>query len=137
EALEDFSQNLTSDIRKVMELARIEKPKKITLFVADKWKYELFGIVKEANTRNTGELMKTAMQNPKMKKHGQEIGKMLQKASESDILFNQKDELKALKAAKESFEKEFNCSVNILEAKKSKEPKARQAMPAKPAILVE
>ncbi|MBU2637649.1 MAG: leucine--tRNA ligase [Nanoarchaeota archaeon] len=137
EATEDFSQSLTSDIRKVMELARIEKPKKITLFIADKWKYELFGIAKAANTRNTGELMKIVMQNPKMKKHGQDIGKMLQKAIESDIQFTQKDELKALKESKASFEKEFSCNVDVLEAKKSKEQKAKASMPAKPAILVE
>lgn len=137
EAMEDFSQNLISDIRKVLELAKIEKPSKITLFVAGKWKYELYDLVKKANTRNIGELMKIVMQNPKMKKHGQDISKMLQKAAESSVVFSQKEELKSLKEAKESFEKEFNCPVEVLEAKESKEQKAKASMPAKPAILVE
>jgi len=139
EALEDFSHSLTSDIRKVLELAKIEKPNKITLFVSDKWKYEFFLIVKEANTRNVGELMKHVMQNPKMKKHGQDIAKMLPKAVErmEQALFSQKEEKKALNESKESFEKEFGCPVEILEAKKSKEQKSKAPMPAKPAILVE
>ena len=39
-------QSLIEDISSVLKLAKVDKPKKITLFIADDWKYKLFSIVK-------------------------------------------------------------------------------------------
>jgi len=47
------------------------------------------------------------------------------------------DEFSALKEAKPSLEKEFGCAVEVEKAESSKHPKARNAFPLKPAILLE
>jgi hypothetical protein len=46
-------------------------------------------------------------------------------------------ELKDLEESREFIEKEFNCEIEIEKAEQSKEAKAKQATPSKPAILVE
>ncbi|MDI6738077.1 MAG: class I tRNA ligase family protein [Nanoarchaeota archaeon] len=138
EAIEHIAENVASDIRKILELAKIEKPSKITLFTADKWKYELVEHVKKLNTRNAGEIIKSVMQTP-LKQHGQDIMKIAPKLAEKlpEFVFEKKEEEKALKDSVAALEKEFNCKIEILDAEKSAQLKARQAMPAKPAILAE
>lgn len=138
EAVEQIGDNVVADIRKVLELAKIEKPKKITLFTAPKWKYELVGHVKKLNSRNAGEIIKSVMQTP-LKQHGQDIMKIVPKLAEKtpEFVFEKKEEEKALKDSIASLEKEFGCKIEIIDAEKSNVPKAGQAMPAKPAILAE
>ena len=135
---EDSLEALSSDIRKVLELAKIEKPKKITLFTAGQWKYELVGHVKKLNTRNAGEIIKSVMQT-QLKQHGQDIMKLVPKLAEKtpEFVLEKKDEEKALKDSVAALEQEFNCKIEIIDAEKSQAPKARQAMPGKPAILAE
>jgi len=138
EAMEQIAENVASDIRKVLELAKIEKPNKVTLFTADKWKYELVEHVKKLNTRNAGDIIKSVMQTP-LKQHGQDIMKLVPKLAEKtpEFVFEKKEEEKALKDSVAVFEKDFNCKIEIVDAEKSTQPKAKQAMPGKPAILAE
>ncbi|MDD4877417.1 MAG: leucine--tRNA ligase [Candidatus Nanoarchaeia archaeon] len=138
EAIEQIADNVASDIRKVLELAKIEKPAKITLFTANKWKYELVEQVKKLNTRNAGEIIKSVMQTS-LKQHGQDVMKIVPKLAEKlpEFVFEKKEEEKALKDSAAALEKEFNCKIEIVDAEKSTQQKAKQAMPAKPAILAE
>ncbi|MFA5887269.1 MAG: hypothetical protein WC852_00985, partial [Candidatus Nanoarchaeia archaeon] len=109
-----------------------------TLFTADKWKYELVEHVKKLNTRNAGDIIKSVMQTP-LKQHGQDIMKLVPKLAEKtpEFVFEKKEEEKALKDSVAVFEKDFNCKIEIVDAEKSTQPKAKQAMPGKPAILAE
>ena len=91
EAMEQIAENVASDIRKVLELAKIEKPNKVTLFTADKWKYELVEHVKKLNTRNAGDIIKSVMQTP-LKQHGQDVMKIVPKLAEKlpEFVFEKK-----------------------------------------------
>ena len=76
------------------------------------------------------------------KEHGKVISKLVprlikDRAKIPEVVTSQKEELTALEASKEELKKEFKAEIEIISAEKSKETKAGNAMPAKPAILVE
>ncbi|MBD3249535.1 leucine--tRNA ligase [Candidatus Woesearchaeota archaeon] len=141
EAAEKIVGDTAGDINHVLELTKKEKVDKITLFVADEWKYGFFkGLKKEMeDTFNVGKLMKKVM----IKEHGKEISKLVPKIVKDpsklpEKVLSQEDEIEALKNAKDEFMEEFKAEIiDIVKAEESKEAKARQAMPGKPAIIVE
>lgn len=140
EAEEEMVQQTITDIRKVLELAKIEQPKKIELFISEKWKYEAFKkIGKEIEqTRNIGEIIKKVL----IKGHEQEISKIVQAMVKDPskiptVITSQEEEVKTLEEFKNVIEKEFKTKVVVIKAEESKEHKAKQATPGKPAILAE
>ncbi len=139
---EETLSRIIEDISAVIGLAKLEKVKAVKLFVAEDWKYEAFKTVKKEldNTRNPGEIIKKLMQTKL--KYSKEIYSLIPKLVKNPgkipaVVTHEEAELKFLEDSKNFFEKEFNCRALILRAKNSKEEKARQAMPGKPAILVE
>jgi len=144
EASEGLVRTTIEGMRNVLNLARLEKPKKFTLFAPEEWSYELFNLIsKEIRvTRNIGEIMKRVLEEEKLKVKGKEVGKMVMSLVKDpskipSLVTSQKEELAALKEAKNFLEKEFECKVEIVRAEDSQHPKAQSAMPGKPGILVE
>ncbi|MEK6963404.1 MAG: leucine--tRNA ligase [Nanoarchaeota archaeon] len=142
EASEKCMEETIKDIRAVFELIKIQ-PKKVKIFVAENWKYAYVKKLKEEleKTRNIGELLKALMASD-LKKYGQEITKLTPKfvsdpSKLPEIVLNQELELSRLEESKESLKEELGCDIEIQRADDSKEPKAKQASPGKPAILVE
>ncbi len=139
EYLEDIIANTKSDVITVLELAKIEKPKEIKLFVSDDWKYKLYKLVvdKLKETRDVGVIQKAVMAT-ELKKFGKDIIRMIPRIIENPpkIVLNQEKELKKIKESKERIENEFKCKVEVVKEADSKEQKARQALPGKPAIII-
>lgn len=135
-----LAESLTHDIRDVFKLAKIENPKRIMLITPEPWKYELFRIAKEKleTTRNPSEIFKAVM-GTELKKHGQDITKILPKIIDKlpERILKPDEEHKALTRMAATLKEEFKCEVQIVKAQESKEQKAKQAMPGKPAIVVE
>jgi len=136
--------DIISDVREVMTLANIAKPKKVIFIIADDWKVDFLNAVKSEieKTRNSGEIMKKIMAIAALKKYGGEISKLVPKlvADPGRIpvsLFGQKEELKIFSVAKPELESEIGCKIEIVAEKESKHAKAKQAMPGKPAIILE
>jgi leucyl-tRNA synthetase len=128
------------DVRDILKLAKIEKPKKITVIVAEKWLYGFVRKLKQelGKTYNVGELIRATMD----KEHGSEISKLVPRLAKDrsklpEVVTSQQDELKALKDGKQVFVQEFNAAVEIVTAESSDNPKAKNALPGKPAIVVE
>ena len=124
-----------------------------------KWKYKLFEIIKKEikNTRDVSVILKSIM-NTDLKKYGKEITKIVPLVVKDtskipDIVLNQKTELEAIEEKKGLFEKEFKAEIEVVVAEElrseasgskesnipldSKEAKARNAVPGKPAIILE
>ncbi len=137
---EELIKDTLEDIHSVLNLVNI-KPKKIMLFVAEKWKYELYREIKKImkETRDFKQIMAKVMQKNEFKKHSKEVMKLIQKSLKSGIdeISSQEKEYKILKESKEFLKKEFDAVVSVEKAEDSKENKARQALPGKAAILVE
>ncbi len=141
ELAEEMIRSTREDIFAVLKLANVSKPKKIQLFVAEKWKYKLFSELKVLleQTRDMKEIMGKVMQDDEFKKHGKQVTTMIQHALKKGIdnVLSQDIEFKAIRESVEFFKDDFKCPIDLINADKSKESKARKAMPGKPAILVE
>jgi leucyl-tRNA synthetase len=141
EKIELVVDGIRNDVLTIKELAKIEKVSKVKLIVSPNWKWVALGIVKEACNEKPdyGLAMKTLMANDEMKKHGKEIAGFLKvvisKLGELSSL-EEFDELKLLESIRPQLEKEFGI-IEIERAEDSKEAKAKNAFPAKPALLVE
>ncbi|MBI2658165.1 leucine--tRNA ligase [Candidatus Woesearchaeota archaeon] len=143
EAVAELAENTRKDIVEILRLAKIEKPKKITVFVAEKWKYGFMNALKQEmeKTRNAGEIIKKIM-STELKIYGQEISRLIPKFLNDQtkvpvMALDQDTEFHALNDASKEYGEEFKCHVEAIAAENSKEPKAKQAMPGKAAILVE
>ncbi len=143
DAAEQVTSQILEDISSVLKLAKVDKPKKITLFVADDWKYKLFSIVKEqlVNTRNIGEIIKIVMTTD-LKTKGELVSQLVQKLVKDpskipQVVTHQESELGFTNDSINFFKQEFNCKIEVVKEQNSKHEKAKQAMPGKPAILVE
>jgi len=139
EASEESISKLLADIQNVLKLAKVEKPNKITLSVAEKWKYDFFSKLKKVliKTRNIGEIIKACID----KEHKKEISKLVPNLIKNEaripkVIIEQSKEFKNLEENKSLIEKQFNCEIEIVKADDSDEDKAKQAVPSKPAIFV-
>ncbi len=136
DAAEDLLKNTKEDIRRVMELAKKEKPEKVILIVADEWKYDYITKLKALmeKTRNPGEILKELMSGD-LKQYGQQISKLTPKLVNDPskmpaYLLSQDKEIETLKQLDIE-------NIEIIKAKDSKEAKATQSMPGKPTIIIQ
>ncbi|MBI3036272.1 leucine--tRNA ligase [Candidatus Woesearchaeota archaeon] len=143
EAMEQLFHTTLSDFETVLQLARIEKPKEVVLVVAPSWKYELVRILKEelTKTRDQRALISACLAEKDLKPHGEEVAKIVQAvlkdpAKLPETVIDREKELETYNSAKDEIEKDYKAKVVISDADTSKEQKARQAMPGKPAIIV-
>ena len=143
EASEELIHSTISDISNVLKLIKIEKPKKITLIVSQKWKYLFLKLLKEEieKTRDIKTLINICIDEKDLKQHGQDISKMVPALLKDttkipQTVLNQDLEFNSLADNKSFIEKEFDAVVEIVKAESSKEPKAKSAMPGKPSIII-
>jgi leucyl-tRNA synthetase len=144
EAGEELVKKAMEGMRNVVKLAKLEKPQKFTLFVAEKWLYEVFITLHHEIqvTRNVGEIMRKVLESDTLKVKGHEVSKIVQSIVKDvsklpTVVISQEEELQVIQGAKDFLEKEFGCVVEIQLAGESDDPKAKSAMPGKVGILVE
>jgi len=144
EAGEELVRKTVVGMRKVVELAKVKKVKKFSLFIAEKWLYELFSVVRREIeiTRSMGEVMKKVLEEEGMKVKGKEVSKivgmLLKDVSKvPKMVTSQEEEFEVVKSAKEFLENEFGCPVEVVLAEESEEGKAKSAIPGKVGVLVE
>jgi leucyl-tRNA synthetase len=140
ESAASTAMSAVGDVKGILALAKIEKPKKITLIVAEKWLYNFMVKLKEelAKTYDVGVLIRATMD----KEHGQDISKLVPRLCKDrsklpDIVTSQEEEFAALAAHKATFEKEFGSAVEVVKAEDCQNAKSKNALPGRPAILVE
>lgn len=143
EAEENLTTNLHTDIINLLKLVKIKKIKNIRLYVSPRWKYDFFRKIKKEleKTRDVKAIMTSVMKTP-LKKHGKDVSRMISAIIKNPskvpvVVLDQKTEEKQLNDYKKHLEKEYKCKVKIELADKSKEAKAKNANPGKPAIVIE
>lgn len=139
---EKLVSQIMSDIVQVLKLANIEKPKKITIIISLKWKYDFMNKMSEvlSITRDFKEIIGEVMQG-ELKQYGKDITKLIPKyikAGSVSKVSTPEFEMKIIESSKEFLSKQYDdCKITVVFAKDSKEGKAKNAMPNKPALLVE
>ena len=139
---EELVRSTLEGMRNVLKLAKIESPKKFTLFIAQSWMYELFGLLsKEIQvTHNMGEIMKKVLEVESMKMQGKEISKIVPALLKDPtkipmLVTSAEEELKVMQEACVFLSQELGCKVEVLA--ESDNLKAKSALPGKVGILVE
>ncbi len=142
EYVQEQLENIKEDTRTVLSLAKIEKPKNITLYLPAQWKYELIRVVKDAleKSNNPKEIIAAVMSKDNLKKQGQQVMKIVpslvkDRSKIPTRLFSLEEEKEQYESMRGELEKSFACTVIIEES--GTQGKASQGMPGKPAILVE
>ena len=132
---EELVKKVHSDIEKISGLIG-KKPAKVTLFTAAPWKRKLYKIAK-ANPSFEA-LMKAANAEKMPMKEVATVAKQVMKNVHAlPAVMDEKDELDALLDAKEFLGREYSCEIIILKEEGAVHPKAKSALPNKPAILIE
>ncbi|MBA3064175.1 hypothetical protein FP803_01925 [Candidatus Woesearchaeota archaeon] len=134
--------NVRKDIAYILDLIKVEKPKKLTLFVSGKWKYKFFRELKKEieKTRDVSAIMKAII--PQFRENSKDVSKLVPLIVKNPgriplVILDQDIEFNVLQNSKKLFEDEFKSIVEIIKAEDSKQAKAKNAMPGKPAIVVE
>ncbi len=143
EYTEELISVVGSDVRTILGLQKLT-PKKVTLFVAEEWKFVLFAELKKLleESRDVGSIMRKVLQNAALKKFGKEVSTLVPRIVKDpskmpELVMSSAQEKDALESFNVFLEKEFSCSVVVIAEGASKEMKAKQALPGKPAIVVE
>ena len=141
ELIDKMIKTLFLDIKNIQKLANKKKLAQVNLFVANKWKYQLYDLLRKQlkQTRNPKDIISHVMKSD-LKQHGKDVMKIIPKiikAGSVPYYLSLNKEHQALKDSIKDLEKEFSCKVNIILADKSQEDKSKQALPGKPAILIE
>jgi len=137
---EEFIAATGEDIKSVLNLAKVEQPKKITLFIAEGWKYDFMKTFKDAfsKTRNTTELIKTCL----LSGHEKEISSIVPALIKNpgkvpSVILSEELEERILYENLAYLTYEFDREIEIVKASLSTNKKAGQALPGKVAIVVE
>ena len=135
ESGEELVKRVHEDIEKISDLIG-KKPTAVKVFIASEWKRELYAILKKEKKFDVA--MKEASAKGMPMKEAQAMIKALMRNVHSlpDIL-SAKEEHDALKDAEKFLSKEYDCEVTVIEEEKAEHPKAKSALPNKPAIMLE
>ncbi len=134
EEFEEYLEDLLKDIREIIKIVKV-RPKKITIIIAEPWKYKMYELIKGAGTRNIKDLISLMKQQDFFKGREKEVIGLINKIiklKEYEYLSKDSEILK-LYEAKKYIEKEFNANLEITE----NHEKSNKALPFKPAIVVE
>ncbi len=144
----EFKWNLMLDIldsiNQIRLITKKESLKTIQIIVADEWKFKFYSKLMELleKSKNQGEITKKIMQDKELKPRGQfisqTIGKVLKNVGKyPKICLSTNEEVEYFKDIKVIVERKYNCKVIVNAEKDSKEEKANQALPGRPAIVIE
>jgi len=132
DVINDFISNTIRDVNNIKKLVKT-KPKKVTISVAENWKYATIEKIKREMEKdyNISRIIKEVI----LKEHSKEISKMVPSFTKNPtklpkVVLSQEKEFKALKDNLAKLKEEFNLDIEI----KKDDPKA---IPGKPAILFE
>lgn len=132
---EELVQSLISDIERVSKLIG-KKPTRIKLIVADSWKRDLFEIAQETKTFD-GILKNANAKGLPMKDAPTIVKSIMKNIHALPKILDSNEEYLALMDASSFLGDEFGAKVEVYHEKESTEAKAKNAMPSKPAIILE
>ncbi len=133
------------DIKSIQSILNKDKLSQITLIIADEWKFKLYEILMSLvdNTHNQGEIMNVIMKEADLKPRGKLISQIIARILKnigkySKVCLSTDEEFKFYSDIKQIIEKKYGCNLIISHEKNEKgNKKASQALPGKPAIIIE
>jgi leucyl-tRNA synthetase len=143
ELSEELLARTVEDIESIVKILPAS-PKEILILVAPEWKRSVFITIGGASEKR--EVVREIMKDGEMRKRGKEAADAVKQITSlvhrlppdqvEGLLANSIDELKVFGAAKDFLEREFRVRVTVLPADGAAHPKAKLALPYKPAIVI-
>ena len=135
---EGLVRTVHGDIEKISNLIG-KKPEKVFVYVAGNWKRKAYELLRKVKSFDG--FMKEASADAELKPHMKELTGMVKQLMRNvhalpDIL-SAEEELDSLKDAEKFLSDEVGCQVTVLPDSEGKHPKAKNANPNKPAIVIE
>ena len=144
ELAEELLARTAEDIESITKILPVT-PKEIQILVAPEWKRSVFVTI--AGSPDKRDVVREIMKDEGMRKRGKGAADAVKQITSlihrlppdyrDGLLTQRPDEMAVFGAARDFFEREFHVAVKILPAEKSGHPKARLALPYKPAIVIE
>ena len=140
-------ERLTNDIQDILKVTE-QDPETIRVYVAADWKQSVFETVRETGT-NVGQIMGEVMQDPDLRKRGNEVNQLVQDLvelvrsldDETLAVMDDVDEISTYETAVEFLEREYDAEVAIYAEDSDEiedpENRASKAVPFRPAIHIE
>lgn len=137
-------ENIVDDVRNIEKITRNAEFQTLTLIVADDWKNQVISTVFEQfkENKNQKDIMKQLMADTTLRARGNLVGAMVGRVlknpgKSASPFIGQDDEVTFLETGKEFLARKLGCEVIVIREQVSEHPKASQAMPGKPTILLE
>jgi leucyl-tRNA synthetase len=144
ELSEDLLARTVEDIESIMKILPVTA-KEVRILVAPEWKRSVFATI--AGSSEKREVVKEIMKDPAMRKRGKEAADAVKQVTAlvhklppdqvEGLLAHPLDELAVFEGARDFLEREFRAGITVLPAEGAAHPKAKQALPYKPAIVIE
>jgi len=145
--INDYKWNLLHDIidsiNHIILIIKKARIAEITLITAVQWKFNFYSQLMDivAKAKEQKDIIKVLMTNDEFKSQAkfiiQTVNNLLKNLGKFiKAPINAKEELDFFIEISPILEKKYNCSIKIINEEKSKEPKAKQALPGRPAIII-
>jgi leucyl-tRNA synthetase len=137
--MDNLIESTKDDIVEIIKLVG-KSPKGIRIYTAPGWKHSVYkAIMKEFKGKKQQDIIKNLMKIPEVRGQGRHAIRFADKLSKIPKLTDmpsEKEEFQALTEAKRFLEKEFGCTIEVIEGYKSTSEKALRAEPGKPGIEI-
>ena len=132
--VEQFVEDLISDLQEIIKVAHLEKAEKAYIYTAEPWKWEVIDLVR--GERDTGSAMKKAMQSEIVRQHGKEASKFIPKVVKERIFPPKINEKEVIGEAQDFISQEVGLTIEV-DADYDPQNKRKAAVPGKPGIYIE
>jgi leucyl-tRNA synthetase len=155
ELIESYIERVLEDVRKILHVTKVEKPKRVCLYVAQDWKWQAYRIAMKRvgeGKVDFGALLREIGEKFGLRLHKSDLSKFLQQtvqelrgmpSEELEILETTEiDELQVLLEAADFIREQLNVKeVRVFKAddaaRYDPQDRARLAVPMRPAIFIE
>ncbi|HWQ64553.1 MAG TPA: leucine--tRNA ligase [Methanospirillum sp.] len=141
---EDLLARTVEDIESLLRIIKM-KPQQVTICVSPEWKWEIFKLIASAPDKKN--VMREIMQQESVRARGKEAADAVKNCTNHyhrlsselalQIVESRPDELAVFTAAQKFLENEFNLKFTMVAAENCSHEKAGNALPYKPAIIIE
>lgn len=143
----DYKLNMMEDIidsiNHIKVIIKKDDLEDIQIIVAERWKYDLMKTLTSllGDTMDQGAIMKELMKNAQFKPYGKFVSQIVNKVLKnvgkfSRLVLSAQEESDFFEEISPILRNKYDCNISILNEKDSKDKKASQALPGRPALII-
>ncbi|MDI6888808.1 MAG: leucine--tRNA ligase [Methanocellales archaeon] len=133
ERAEEYIKRIISDIKEIMEVARIKGARTAYIYTAEDWKWKVLDI---AAGKELKDAVQEVMKDPELKKRAKDVSALVQKITSERMECMRINEAAILAEAKDFIAREIGVKGEV-NADYDPQNKRRFAIPGRPAIYIE